>query len=99
MGESGAWTTELLVMVVMASSLVSRKLSPKLVKEVCTVMTMGTMRKTARKKEPGNRYLPGMKRLVEYRAKIAADRDAAEDGGYAGRLLPGRGGGGCRHCR
>ena len=72
MGESGAWTTELLVMVVMASSLVSRKPSPKLVKEVCTVMTMGTMRKTARKKVPGNRYLPGMKRLVEYRAKIAA---------------------------
>src|SRR5699024_12321628 len=34
------------------------------------VRRIGAIRNTARKNVPGNRYLKGMKRLVEYRMKI-----------------------------
>src|SRR5690625_4141977 len=36
------------------------------------VRRIGAIRNTARKNVPGNRYLKGMKRLVEYRMKIPA---------------------------
>ena len=45
--------------------------SPKFVKEYPIVRTIGVIRKTERKKVPGKRYLPGTKRFVEYRTKIA----------------------------
>ena len=58
-------------MAVIASSLVPRYPSPKLVKEVWTVRTIGTMRKTVRKNVPGKRYLAGTNLLVEYRRNMA----------------------------
>ncbi|SLN01499.1 hypothetical protein FM103_09855 [Corynebacterium xerosis] len=69
--ESSVCCTEFATIESTACSFEPRVPSPKLVKEYPIVRMIGAIRKTTRKKVPGKRYLPGTKRFVEYRTKIA----------------------------
>src|SRR5699024_7792643 len=66
----GDCCTDLAMIEANACSMVPRVPSQKLVKEYPMVGRIGAIRNTARKNGPGNRYVKGMKRLVEYRMKI-----------------------------